>query len=796
MNNKCLNLKAKLIDRNNHELVILGDNKNTLSCEQIARIHSGKNDFYILYPHAPIDMCGDNDAFIYRWVEEEFQIITDKDLILKIFTQYYKLLRGEYINKQSYLKVKANVYTPAYCNMDDEADYTRFYLDCENFKSLKFAANKLVGQEHVVEKVCRYLYTIEKTPNKRGPKGVMLFMGAPGVGKTFFAELLSDYYNRPVIVLYMSGYGDREQIHSWSGIHKSYKDARSGDFTGPIDKSPIIIVVGDEIEKAHVTLLQQLLQVLDQGTIRDPYLERDIDLCECLLIFTTNVGKSIYDGNYSKYNFADVPKEILVNALKSELNPQTGKAYFSDALVSRFSEGEIVMFNKLTPNAIKKIIISEINYYIDLYQKVDSIHFDIDADALASMLIFKNANSLDIRNLKKEVKDFFAKLDTRKNEYICSGNSLIPPKKLKCDFNYIDHNEEIGQFLHPMEKRKVLCCGKKSKLNNCLGFDLNFVSYEDFALGNEGGACYQIESVLIDATDNLAESEIVLDKIKDRLDCPIYVYSKTPTPKTEFHYFLENGADECYSPLFSVESFEEWVKKILLSVSFNATTNLLSKKGKCFDYREKYSFDKNSGTFFVSIDAYLSDAFERLENGKIINTTVESKKKIACHEAGHVMVGSVLLGIPASVTILSRGNYGGYVQNETANHLTYTKEEIRNIICQCLAGRVAEVITYGENGITTGASQDFSKATALAKNYYSKYGMGENIATIDEETPELRAKIESLLQEEYKRAEEILREHADILEKIISNLLQHNTLTKEEITQIIKEEKHEFNGNN
>ena len=71
-----------------------------------------------------------------------------------------------------------------------------------------------------------------------------------------------------------------------------------------------------------------------------------------------------------------------------------------------------------------------------------------------------------------------------------------------------------------------------------------------------------------------------------------------------------------------------------------------------------------------------------------------------------------------------------------------------------------------------------------------------NIATIDEETPELRAKIESLLQEEYKRAEEILREHADILEKIISNLLQHNTLTKEEITQIIKEEKHEFNGNN
>ena len=137
MNNKCLNLKAKLIDRNNHELVILGDNKNTLSCEQIARIHSGKNDFYILYPHAPIDMCGDNDAFIYRWVEEEFQIITDKDLILKIFTQYYKLLRGEYINKQSYLKVKANVYTPAYCNMDDEADYTRFYLDCENFKSLK-----------------------------------------------------------------------------------------------------------------------------------------------------------------------------------------------------------------------------------------------------------------------------------------------------------------------------------------------------------------------------------------------------------------------------------------------------------------------------------------------------------------------------------------------------------------------------------------------------------------------------------------------------------------------------------
>lgn len=785
MGNKSCNLKAKLNDINNRELITFGYKKGTLSCEQVARIRLGRNDFYILYPQTPIDTCSDNDALVYHFGDEDFEVVTDKELIIKVFTHYYRLLRGEHINKLSYLKIKANVYTPAYCNMDEEANYTRFYMDCASFKSLKSATDKLVGQEHVVEKVCRYLHTVEKTPNKRGPKGTMLFMGAPGVGKTYLAELLAEHYKRPVIVLYMSGYGDREQIHGWTGIHKSYKDARSGDFTGPIYKSPLIFIVCDEIEKAHGNVLQQLLQILDQGIVRDPYLEMDIDLCECVLIFTTNVGKSIYNGNYSKYNFADIPKEILINALKNEVNTRTGKPYFSDAIVSRFSEGEIIMFNKLTPNAIKQILVAEIGYYLDLYQEIDSIRFDIDADALASMLILKNANSLDVRNLKKEVKDFFAKLDTRKNEYMSPQDTRLIPKNIKCTFSYISQNEEVERLLNPTEKHKILWCGSMSDFDNHSDFEVDFVSYEDFCLNDKTVDSCKIGSVLIDVTNDIAEGELLLDKIKDRLDSPIYVYSKKPMAKAEFHYFLENGANECYSPLFSKESFEEWMKKIISSVSFNVTISLLSKKGKNFGYREKYSFDQSTKTFYVVVNAYLNDALERLENGKILNSTLESKRQTACHEAGHVIVGSVLSSIPELATILARGNYGGYVQNETTNQFTYTKNEMRNMICQCLAGRVAEVLTYGENGITTGAAQDFSKATALARNYFSKYGMGGNIATNDEETPELRVKIEALLQEEYKRAEIILHEHAEKREIIIDKLLEYNTLTKEDLTKIM-----------
>ena len=104
--------------------------------------------------------------------------------------------------------------------------------------------------------------------------------------------------------------------------------------------------------------------------------------------------------------------------------------------------------------------------------------------------------------------------------------------------------------------------------------------------------------------------------------------------------------------------------------------------------------------------------------------TDKEKKLVAYHEAGHAVLGLKLDGANEvqKITIIPRGNAGGYTmmlpKEETFN---YTKKELLESICGLLGGRVAEEITFNE--ITTGAHDDFKKATKIARKMVTEYGM-------------------------------------------------------------------------
>ena len=106
--------------------------------------------------------------------------------------------------------------------------------------------------------------------------------------------------------------------------------------------------------------------------------------------------------------------------------------------------------------------------------------------------------------------------------------------------------------------------------------------------------------------------------------------------------------------------------------------------------------------------------------------TEKEKKLVAYHEAGHAVVGLKLEGANdvQKITIIPRGQAGGYTmmtpKEETFN---YTKEELLESICGLLGGRVAEEIAFKE--ITTGAHDDFKKATKIARSMVTEYGMSK-----------------------------------------------------------------------
>lgn len=178
--------------------------------------------------------------------------------------------------------------------------------------------------------------------------------------------------------------------------------------------------------------------------------------------------------------------------------------------------------------------------------------------------------------------------------------------------------------------------------------------------------------------------------------------------------------------------------------------------------------------------------------------TLEDRKLTAYHESGHALVA---LFTPDThpihkATIIPRGNALGMVaQVPEKDEYSVTKTQLLARLDVAMGGRAAEHLVFGADRVTTGASNDFGQATKIAHAMVTKYGMSERVGNAhftDEDlgqlSGELRAKIESevsnLLDASYARAISILQMHRNELDSLANTLLEHETLTREEIVQV------------
>ena len=188
--------------------------------------------------------------------------------------------------------------------------------------------------------------------------------------------------------------------------------------------------------------------------------------------------------------------------------------------------------------------------------------------------------------------------------------------------------------------------------------------------------------------------------------------------------------------------------------------------------------------------------------------TDKEKKLVAYHEAGHAVLGLKLDGANEvqKITIIPRGNAGGYTmmlpKEETFN---YTKKELLESICGLLGGRVAEEITFNE--ITTGAHDDFKKATKIARKMVTEYGMS-NLGPMMYDEPsentflgrdytknqnfsdfvahEIDEEMRSIINSCYDKTKKIITENKDLLKLIAETLLEEETITKEQIEYLVE----------
>lgn len=171
--------------------------------------------------------------------------------------------------------------------------------------------------------------------------------------------------------------------------------------------------------------------------------------------------------------------------------------------------------------------------------------------------------------------------------------------------------------------------------------------------------------------------------------------------------------------------------------------------------------------------ASIMDAIDSFRYGEIKTFDDNIVKQTAYHEAGHALVYRLLGKTPSYLTIVSRGNFGGYMAHESNDGKAgYTYNELLDNICVSLAGRCSETLVYGDDfGNNTGASSDIENARNTLKAALEDYAMGDKLY----EKPE-SADFERIMQAQYDRATKLLTDNRNILDSLVSLLVKEKSL--------------------
>jgi cell division protease FtsH len=189
----------------------------------------------------------------------------------------------------------------------------------------------------------------------------------------------------------------------------------------------------------------------------------------------------------------------------------------------------------------------------------------------------------------------------------------------------------------------------------------------------------------------------------------------------------------------------------------------------------------------------------------------DEKKLTAYHEAGHAIVGRL---VPAhdpvyKVSIIPRGRALGITMFlPEGDRYSYSKQRLESSISSLFGGRLAEELIFGAESVTTGAQNDIHRATEIARNMVTKWGLSDKLGPLsygedegevflghsvtqhkaisDDTANAIDEEIRSIINRNYQRSENILRENMDKLHLMAEALIKYETIDSDQITDILE----------
>ena len=242
---------------------------------------------------------------------------------------------------------------------------------------------RIIGQDHALEAVAQRVRTARanlEDPNK--PKGVFMFVGPSGVGKTETALALADVLyggERNMITINMSEYQESHTVSGLKGSPPGYVGyGEGGVLTEAVRRRPYSVVLLDEVEKAHPDVLEMFFQVFDKGVMDDAE-GREIDFRNAVIILTSNVGsQTVMQACLNK------PAEELpdADALAEHLRPQLYKA-FKPAFLGRM---KVVPYYPISDDVLEQIIRLKLDRIATRVSTNHKAQFDYDDGLVDAVL--------------------------------------------------------------------------------------------------------------------------------------------------------------------------------------------------------------------------------------------------------------------------------------------------------------------------------------------------------------------------------------------------------------------------